>query len=705
MKRYINQIPPFEGNVVFLDTETNGTDAHSYRVWSVQLTDGISSILLTRLNEFTGYLSALLSDKTMVAHSAAFDIKVLWNLGIYPTKVHDTLNIEKILYSGRYFSFGLKDVLKRRDIAELSKEERKVFYDGTFDTRYSLTNYSGLGSPESIWMPEDINYALEDIEYLPQLYREQMYEIETRKLENLANVENEYVLSAAALEWNGIRMNVAEAHAFSKELEAPREELREKVNAVLSESYLLGAMEEYDRKMAQWLAWSELWNPIKHKRNEPTKEEIRAAKPFKNKPKEPTSFNIASPAQLKLALRGLGVYTDSTAHDTLVELAGESPVIEDLLSFREYDKLIQLLSTSYEKVNPVTGNIHPEVNQNVVSGRQSYRNPNLQQIPNKSRWAERFRSLFQPHPGNVLVIADYPAFELIYLGIASKDKSLLHALQNEKDLHCYTMSKFLGLPEATPLIRVRDGQDPNNEEVHYARLVFDRNFNISLLRQAVTLEEWVDKLRMIIKTMTYGLSYGLSAFGVARKFGCLPQVGEQLVNTFFTTYPDLRVFLNDTGKFAERNFVTPRTRLGRSRYFQKVWMPSFDQEINNFLAAGFDQEDAYKYAEEEFKIKRKEYNQKIGRIRRQAGNFMPQASNADATKLASVYFNRRYEPMKSAAKIVLSVHDELVVECPACLDIQIVSDLKECMEKAADYVTNSTGYIKVKPVVSERWKK
>lgn len=732
MIRHINKLIPLQGDVLFFDTETSGLSPSSYRVWSVQIGDRENGLLLTELwkPEVIDFLKQQTERKTLVAHNVKFDLQVFWSLGLRPESVYCTQEVEKVVSAGKAYKFGLKDTLSRLKIAELDKTERTQFYDGTFAaTQQEEENqFKGLGfSPvlsrgsfQRVWTEALIDYAFEDIEYLPALYDKQQASIKDRGLETLIRLENKYVFAAASIEYHGINFNLEAAKPYGEMLEVKRDAAGKLVVDELSTYYKDAATEEYLRKKTIWDEWEEKWKPLRHKRSEAEKElkdAIREIKPFKTKPKAPEDFNVASPAQLKLALRGAGVFTDTTAKDTLVELAGEHPVITDLLQWREYEKLHQLLTTVSEFVNSVTGHVHPGVNQNVSSGRQSFYKPNLQQIPARSEEAPAFRALFIPDEGKVFVNADYAAFELIALGVLSGDENLLYALQNEDDLHIYTMSKFLGISSSSLnniYVNTVDNTDRENvyqweadiKTVFIARNTFDVEFGIPDLLKAPTLQKWIKTLRQYIKTMTYGLAYGLSPYGMSKKFGCSVEVAEGLQKMFFgDAYPALGAFLEKVGEYAQRNFATVATRLGRQRLFHKKYAPSLEVLMSPFLSAGFDRDAAYEAAREEYEIVKKEYRQAMGRIKRQGGNFPPQGANADAIKLACVYLLAKYPVPDSSIKIVLTIHDELIVQCSPEQAEEVKQAVKEAMEKAAGVVLGRTDVTVVKPKVIEKWEK
>ena len=200
MKRHFNQLLDLKGNTIYVDSETSGLDVTRYKIWSVQIGDGTNSTLIVQPDEdaeFRRYLKEMIEGRLFVAHNAKFDLQVMWKLGIYPRNIWCTRIMEDILNIGKNYDPSLKGVLKKYKLADLTKEIRGDFY---LDVNGKPSEESGLPTVfevnGKIWTPELIDYAFEDIEYLPEVLQIQKGRIVREGLQELHKVENEYVRSA-----------------------------------------------------------------------------------------------------------------------------------------------------------------------------------------------------------------------------------------------------------------------------------------------------------------------------------------------------------------------------------------------------------------------------------------------------------------------------------------------------------------------------
>ena len=197
-------------------------------------------------------------------------------------------------------------------------------------------------------------------------------------------------------------------------------------------------------------------------------------------------FNMASPKQIGDILFGkLGLPVKkktasgapSTDEEVLAELAADYPLPARLL---EHRSLAKLKGTYTDKlplmVNPATGRVHTNYAQAVaVTGRLSSNDPNLQNIPIRTREGRRVREAFIAPPGNVILSADYSQIELRIMAHLSGDAGLLHAFSEGIDVHRATASEVFGVPVA----------EVSSEQRRYAKVI------------------------------NFGLIYGMSAFGLA----------------------------------------------------------------------------------------------------------------------------------------------------------------------------------------------
>jgi DNA polymerase-1 len=217
-------------------------------------------------------------------------------------------------------------------------------------------------------------------------------------------------------------------------------------------------------------------------------------------------FNINSPQQLskvlfeKLDLRKTkrtktGYSTDSSV---LSELAPSSPIVQDVLRYREITKLqTTYLEPMRELITHETGRIHCQFNQTGTStGRLSSSNPNLQNIPIKGELGKQIRDGFIAESGNLLISADYSQIELRILAYISGDERLKDAFLKGEDIHART-----------------------------AAAVFNKQ------EDKVTEDE-----RRVAKMVNYGLIYGLSDFGLAAGLGINQDEARRIIDDFLGIY-------------------------------------------------------------------------------------------------------------------------------------------------------------------------
>ncbi len=248
-------------------------------------------------------------------------------------------------------------------------------------------------------------------------------------------------------------------------------------------------------------------------------------------------FNIDSTKQLadvlfnelKLPIVKMTKTGRSTDAETLEQLAIETdhPVPKLI---REYRELIKLKNTYIDTlpgmVCPRTGRVHASFNQTVaVTGRLSSSDPNLQNIPIRTELGRQIRKAFVPSgPDRVLVTADYSQIELRVLAHFCRDKALLDAFQQDRDIHQFVASQVFGVP----------------------------------------LDEVSREQRGKAKAVNFGIIYGQTAYGLSRGTGMGVAEAQDFIDKYFKRYPGIQTFIRKVHADARRNgFV--KTILGRRR--------------------------------------------------------------------------------------------------------------------------------------------
>ncbi len=253
-----------------------------------------------------------------------------------------------------------------------------------------------------------------------------------------------------------------------------------------------------------------------------------------------SQFNIASPKQIQEILydkMGLPVLkktpkgAPSTAEDVLQELAEEHELPQLILAHRSVGKL---KSTYTDKlplmINPKTSRVHTSYHQAVAAtGRLSSSDPNLQNIPIRSTEGRRIREAFVASEGHTILAADYSQIELRIMAHLSEDPALVHAFENNLDVHRSTASE-----------------------------IFD-----------VALDEVSDEQRRHSKAVNFGLIYGMSAFGLAKQLRVDRKQAQAYIDQYFSRYPGVKAYMENTREFARENgFV--ETVFGRRLYLPDI---------------------------------------------------------------------------------------------------------------------------------------
>ncbi len=310
-------------------------------------------------------------------------------------------------------------------------------------------------------------------------------------------------------------------------------------------------------------------------------------------------FNLGSPKQLQEILFdqfGLpktkriktGYTTDA---DSLADLYDktEHPVLELLLRHREVARLKSVVDGLLPLVDDA-GRIHTTFNQTVAAtGRLSSTDPNLQNIPIRTVEGRRIREAFTVGPEfETLMTADYSQIEMRIMAHLSADAGLIEAFMTGEDLHTFVASRAFDLPP----------------------------------------EQIDSELRRRVKAMSYGLAYGLSAFGLAKQLKITPDEARAQMDAYFARFGGVRDYLRSVVDEARQTGFT-ETIMGRRRYLDKL---------------NSDNRNLREMAE------------------RAALNAPIQGSAADIIKVAMLGVHRSLRESGLRSRLLLQVHDELVLE-------------------------------------------
>lgn len=314
----------------------------------------------------------------------------------------------------------------------------------------------------------------------------------------------------------------------------------------------------------------------------------------------------------------------STDAEVLDKLAGQHPVIDNLL---EYRVLTKLKSTYLDGlaglIHERTQRIHTTFNQTVTAtGRLSSSEPNLQNIPIRTEAGRKIRELFVPGDGYTHIMsADYSQIELRILAHLSGDAGLIDAFRQNHDIHTRTAAEVFGVPMA----------------------------------------EVTSEMRSRAKAVNFGIVYGISDYGLSRDIGVTRKEAAEYIASYFDRYHAVKAFIDEVVKEAHRTgYVT--TVFKRRRYLPDI-------NNSNFNLRSF--------------------------AERMAMNTPIQGTAADIIKKAMIDVYCQLQAAGVKSRILLQVHDELLLEVVDEEIEQVSQIVKQAMEAAVTLSVPMTAEVKV----------
>jgi DNA polymerase-1 len=279
----------------------------------------------------------------------------------------------------------------------------------------------------------------------------------------------------------------------------------------------------------------------------------------------------------------------STDAASLEKLRGQHPIIELLLRYREVEKLRSTYGDGLVNEVGPDGRIHATFNQTVArTGRLSSDQPNLHNIPVRTEEGRQFRRAFVAGEGFELLVADYNQIELRVIAHLAEDPGLIAAFTAGEDIHNATASRVFGVAhlEVTPAQRARS------------------------------------------KMVSYGLAYGMEAYGLAQRLNIAVPEAAQILDAYFEAFPNVKAYMERTVAEARSRGYT-ETLMGRRRPIPELQSPN-----PRIRQAG----------------------------ERQAMNAGIQGLAADIFKVALVDLDRALEERGARSRLILQVHDEVILE-------------------------------------------
>lgn len=402
--------------------------------------------------------------------------------------------------------------------------------------------------------------------------------------------------------------------------------LKDEYTKQLKETENLGLFQEIEMKLIPVLAEMEMngvavdKNALKKLSQEVNQEIVKLTKKIWEEAGE--EFNIASSVQLrdilfeKLELPTQGIKKGKTGYSTadpeLDKLIEEHTIITLIREYRELTKLQNTYVDVLPKlINKKTNRIHTTYNQAVTTtGRLSSSDPNLQNIPIRTKLGKEVRNTFVAEPGNILIAADYSQIELRIVASLAQDKKMIEIFEKGEDIHSATAAAING----------------------------------------VKLANVTKEMRYAAKEVNFGVLYGMGAYGLSWRTKIPQWQAKEFINKYFSEFSGVKKYLDQTLKFAhEEGYV--ETLFGRRRY-----IPELQTDNHQLRNAG----------------------------ERMAINMPIQGTAADLMKMAMIKTRDKIHEKKykeNEVRMILQVHDELVLEVKKELAEEIAELVKTTMEQ------------------------
>lgn len=469
-----------------------------------------------------------------------------------------------------------------------------------------------------------IHYGARDVVQLLKIREHQLFQLALKQLVTVNRMEQALLPILAEIEFEGLTLDKQAWLSLSKVNTSLAKDFERKLDGIL----LADPMFEDCKARIQL----DLFAPV---------EELKQS-----------NVNWNSPTQVLKLFKRIVPEIETVSEKKIVKYRFKHPLIDQYIKFKKTGKLATAFGSDFFKYVRADGKIHTRFSQILDTGRMSSQEPNMQQIPGNNA----FRNCFITEPGWVFVSSDFSSQELCVIAFGSKDPVFLEALSKNQDLHSIC-----------------------------AELVFKEKWKDATEEGCAYEEEKKKcecsghkKLRTWVKTINFGLAYGMGPGKLSETINCSKDEAKSLIKEYFKEFPKIKNFLDTLGEFGKRNgYIFTYDPFKRKRWFSN-WTPRMYQERENFT--------------------------ELGSIERASKNTPIQGSGADMTKLALIYIYKEITENDLPVKLVMTVHDQIDTICKAEYAEQWKVRMTELMEKAANVILTN-GLLKAETSITEKWSK
>ena len=482
-----------------------------------------------------------------------------------------------------------------------------------------------IGLSGEAYRDDQIVYGAKDVEYLCKLRKLQLPKIQEFKLQRVVELENRAVLAFADIEYNGIDIDKDAWEVIARTSEQEALDMRDELdNLVL----IVPELSDFVLSHVQ----GDLFTP---------QEELRKV-----------GIKWTSPTQVLKVFQKLVPELEDVNGKKMYKYRRQHKVIDLYVKYKEKMKLATSYGNDFFKFVSSDGKIHTQFNQILDTGRVASKKPNMQQIPADNK----FRNCFLAPDNWCFVSSDYSSQELNVIAFGSKDPVWIKALEQGQDLHSVCADLVYGQEWADA------AEDDCSYMINKSKCKCPRH----------------GRLRTNVKTINFGLAYGMGPHKLADTLDINTKAAEVLINKYFDAFPAIGGFLDKLGSFGKKyGYIKTFPPYNRRRWFP-TWYPRIYQEKSQAF--------------------------ELGSIERASKNTPIQGASADMTKKAMILIRDFIKLHNAPVKIVMTVHDQVDTICREDYAQEWVGEMTRLMEQAAlEVVTN--GLLKADTNISKSWQK
>ena len=625
--------------ILGVDTETEGFSFITKKMIMFQVGDMDRQYVIDTRFQSIEPLRHVLESETIVKvfHNAKFDYKFIRAVGICTENVWDTFLVEKILHCGKdNVRLSLAHVVKRYLNKTLSKEVRNQFVGLT-------------GQP---FTDNQVLYGAKDVVYLLGIVEHQQELLDRYNLNDVAKLENDAVLAFSDIEFEGMHIDQQEWLAISSEVEVNMKEVEKGMDDTILED------KRFESFVSDYVQ-GDLFTDFKDLRK--------------------IDVSWSSPKQVLEVFKVLIPELEKVDGKLLYKYRKKHPIIPEYIKYKEQAKVVSAYGKAFLEHVHSDGKIHTSFNQILNTGRVSSREPNMQQMPASNK----FRNCMKAPEGWVFVSSDYSSQELNVIAYGSQDPVWLEALEKGQDLHSVCANLVYGKKweDAAEEGCAYYSEFTTHTEHGTAKFGFMDMSTGSTefpIRKAKCECPEHKILRNKVKTVNFGLAYGMGPNKLADTIESSLGQAKELIEQYFKVFPNIGNFLTKLEKFGVKyGYARTYPPYNRRRWFSE-WFRGIGAEPS---LRGI-----------------------TGTIGRASKNTPIQGASADMTKLALVLIRDFIRETNAPVKIVMTVHDQIDTVCSKEYAEEWKVKMTDLMEEAAIKIIPN-GLLKAETNISECWEK